>query len=153
MSTKLFYGIWAYDILFASYVFIMLTVRGPFIMVCTVCICKELDCLVGAVNWYGATYFAEDYLSQEEGDRPSSSTQFKRTSYSGPDMQRFVKKIFKHHLIILRYELCLEIELITTFLLENCATQMIFMVRSRPKPLSLQNLLFTGYRQSHFPSF
>lgn len=51
VSTKLFYGIWVYDtsILFACYVFIMLTVRGPFIMVSTVCICKELDCLVGAI--------------------------------------------------------------------------------------------------------
>lgn len=104
VSTEVFFGTWAYESVFAFYIFIMLTVWCPFIMVSTVCICKELDCLKGAVNWYGATYFV-DYIQEQEDQLITenyNTTQFNDVLSNGPDMLRFVRKIVNHHLTIIR---------------------------------------------------
>lgn len=106
LSTEAFLGIWVYEFLAAPYICITFTIWGPFIIVSTICICKELDCLAAAVNWYGSAYFA-DYI-EEQGGRPSSAdytkTHYKGILLSGPDMLHFVKKVIKHHMTIRRFD-------------------------------------------------
>lgn len=104
LSTELFYGVWAYELIFAFFVCIMLMFWGPFIMVSTVCICKELDSLVGAINWYGSQYFADATHAQENLliAENCTKTQFNNTLLNGPDMLRFVRKIVERHTIIRR---------------------------------------------------
>lgn len=103
LSTEFEYGVWAYQLVFSVYVVINFTVWGPFIIVSTVCICKELDSLVGAINWYGSTYFADINLQQEREGRWCSDTLFRRRMSSSRDMVRFVRKIVQHHITINRY--------------------------------------------------
>lgn len=106
LSAEAFLGIWVYEFLAAPYICITFTVWGPFIIVSTICICKELDYLAGAINWYGSAYFADYFQDQEDhlSTEKYTKTRYKEIVLTGPDMLYFMSKVVKHHMTIRRYD-------------------------------------------------
>lgn len=102
LSKEFFYALWVCELMAFVYIFITFTVWVPFIIVSTVCICKELDCLVGAVNWYGSADIAYDWFQQEREGRWCTNTLLKGRLASSDDMSRFVRKFVQHHITVKR---------------------------------------------------
>lgn len=107
-SMEIFMAVWVYESIVGVYMFFVFTVYGPFIIVSTVCIRREISYLLKAVNVYyhktgdlfdkGADadlndhYRARKRMFLSMGSRLSSHSQ----------MRRFVKKVVNHHLLIKR---------------------------------------------------